>query len=568
MQLYVSSLLFAPTTSDTRQIFGQGLQRYFNLVPRVQEKWGAERLQLEGHERGIAALVFSPEGNVLISSASDNTVKLWETATSEQKLSLDGIDFTGCLAVSADGNTVAVGEADHTVRLWDLMTGEEFQTLRGHDASISVLAFSPDAKTLGSASVDNTVMLWDLTTAKRKRTIKYENRVSAIDFFAGEIKVVSRSDKTVTLWDLATSEQSRNFDHDSSIRTVAVSSGSKVIAVASSDYYFRLWDTATGRETSKLQGHDSISSTTVAFSADSKMVAAGFVDGAVRVWDIETGILRQELIGHTRDISAIAFSPDGRSIASGSIDSSIRLWDVVGERERHDLWELQRGVCAVALSADGKLITSGSDDGTVRLWDTATGLQMLQLEKVEEFDEPIQVIAFGRDGKTVLGHPRHPDEIRLWDTATGKLKHRQKLEKHKLECIGAICAIALSPDGKTVAGCIENTIVTWDVATGDHIWGFRTWSKVHKIAFSDDGNTLQTNIGQLSLGQGLESPSPPAATQPPVVYLDNFESPWIKFRGDDFLWLPQEYRGEHHDNSESLLAIGQASGAISIISFK
>jgi WD40 repeat protein len=47
----------------------------------------------------------------------------------------------------------------------------------------------------------------------------------------------------------------------------------------------RLWDTATGKERRRLQGHDDWT-TSLAISPDGKFLASASLDGTILVWDI------------------------------------------------------------------------------------------------------------------------------------------------------------------------------------------------------------------------------------------------------------------------------------------
>ena len=51
---------------------------------------------------------------------------------------------------------------DETTRLWDVATGEQKETLAGHTSWISTVAFSSDGRTLATGSGDGTVLLWEL----------------------------------------------------------------------------------------------------------------------------------------------------------------------------------------------------------------------------------------------------------------------------------------------------------------------------------------------------------------------------------------------------------------------
>src|SRR5260370_29679915 len=76
-----------------------------------------------------------------------------------------------------------------------------------------------------------------------------------------------------------------------------------------------------------LKGHtDTVES--LAISPDGKTLASGSADNSVKLWDVATGqnttTLKEEAPYLWR---SVAFSPDGKTLASGGFFNKIILWD-------------------------------------------------------------------------------------------------------------------------------------------------------------------------------------------------------------------------------------------------
>src|SRR5262249_19132014 len=60
------------------------------------------------------------------------------------------------------GQTLASGSGDNTIKLWEVVSGQERAALSGHGQAVWRGAFSPDGQTLASGSRDNTIKLWEV----------------------------------------------------------------------------------------------------------------------------------------------------------------------------------------------------------------------------------------------------------------------------------------------------------------------------------------------------------------------------------------------------------------------
>ena len=77
-------------------------------------------------------------------------------------------DYVNSVSFSPDGLTLASGSLDNTVRLWDVASGEEKTKLEGHSDYVNSVSFSPDGLALASGSFDNTVRVWDVASGMER----------------------------------------------------------------------------------------------------------------------------------------------------------------------------------------------------------------------------------------------------------------------------------------------------------------------------------------------------------------------------------------------------------------
>ena len=66
--------------------------------------------------------------------------------------------------------------------------------------------------------------------------------------------------------------------------------------------------------------------TALAVSVDGSLAAVGLMDGSIRLFDVATGREISSLEGHAGVITALKFSPDGSILASGGRDGVVILW--------------------------------------------------------------------------------------------------------------------------------------------------------------------------------------------------------------------------------------------------
>jgi WD40 repeat protein len=461
------------------------------------------------------SVAYSPDGKILAAGGADNRIRLLDAATGKEirrlaghqartfspprnpKSPLDllvgsvGKGNVTSLAFSPDGKTLASGGWDDMVRLWEVATGKQLRKLDAHQAMVARVAFSPDGKVLASrGGLDGVLRLWDPATGAELHKVEGLSRVNPWRFyreaalaFSGDSKTVAASSrKAIVLYDTATGKETRRLEGYRDCMYLVYSPDGKLLASGGLDdvkkekYSLRLWDAATGKELRRCELPKNEPPTCFAFSPQADKLVAAVAETDTFVFDVQSGKVLQRLPHYWA--SRVAYAPDGKAVVSVR-GATVRRWDPDTGKERGlEFVGHQAGVTALALAPGGKLAASGGED--IRLWDLATGKQ------VRRIAAPGTALAFSPDGKSLASVGKGSKTIHVWEAATGK-------ELFKLTGPRLLRAVVFSPDGKLMAsGDEQATVRIWDVATRKqlHEIDLRCGADSLSLAFSPDSKSL------------------------------------------------------------------------------
>jgi WD40 repeat protein len=303
---------------------------------------------LNGHTGTVISLAFSPDGNTLASGGADNAIKVWEVATGQNTITVDGAGANEwCwVAFSPDGKMLVSAGADQKIRLWTIANGKSAGILDAKQkAGFPMVIFSPDNKTIAwGGTCLNTVKLWELSTRKNTATLEgYDAWGILAMLFTSDNKtlVTMGREDGIKLWDVASGKNTSMLKTDSDVRCATFTLDGKSLATVSFPAIvkasgqnvvkdagrIKLWEVTTGKELTSITGYES-AMISVSFSPDGKRLACGSQDGTIKIWDVATGKEFVTLDGHPKGVGALAFSPGGKIMASGSQDGTIILWDL------------------------------------------------------------------------------------------------------------------------------------------------------------------------------------------------------------------------------------------------
>lgn len=277
-------------------------------------------------------------------------------------------------------------------------------------------------------------------------------------------------------------------------------------------------DPATGREVRRFD----VDSAHFALSADGRLLAGAVRDARlVKIWDLSGRLLSS--LDLPRATWSVAFSPDGRQLAADSDGGPLLVWDTrTGERlaslsapclppqselqwsgdgrrlitSSRCVFELATGAVIETDAAGG--LASADREGRRIATATEEGGWVLEGERRQPLVGAAAPVAISPDGRLVAGPldvagPLGVGAFGIWDASTGELRSRLPAS-----CLPVERAL-FSPDSRTVAAVFpRDEWRLYDAVQGRPIqtWNEPDCSDLHwatrepRLAFSPDGRFL------------------------------------------------------------------------------
>ncbi|MFO0800019.1 MAG: protein kinase [Gemmataceae bacterium] len=474
----------------------------------------AEREPLHAHARKTSQVVFTPDGNRLVTAGLGQgwEFRVWDTAKSPWELvrtctdevgsldslvvRADGGRAVGCwrgevrawdlsatpprliwrrhcgayrLAYHPDGRRVLLACNDSVVRVVDAETGGDQDPLRGHANAVEAVAVSRDGTWAASAARDRTVRVWRLPAATDARQFVGGGRVNSAALSPGGAELMTaevdpRGQGAVGRWHARTGARVgvlASFEGDA--QRVRYSPDGRWLVCARRDGVLACWATAGGRpvpawEVKAHGGH--LGAIDLDFDPAARHVLSAGWDQTLKITDLATGRLVREIPTPKRVNWNTCYRPGGKQVAlSCDLDkvenhSSVIVYDADTGREVFRLSDPQVSHAVPRYSPDGRLLYAAVDGVNVGTWDAETARRLPVV--FQGHTGWVQSIAVSGDGRRLLTASRD-GTARIWDAATG----------HELLALRGhtrvVCEAAFTPAGDGILTASEDgTVRIWD----------------------------------------------------------------------------------------------------------
>ncbi len=445
----------------------------------------------------VHSVAWSPDQKLIATAGSDASgrIRLWTAGSGELISKFNGhTEPVVSVVFSPNGEWLLTCSYDETARIWNIKNPEnpeEVQVLEGHSWWVWDGAFSPDfdpankqlANRIVTVSQDGKAIVWKMkTTAQRPQV----TTVSLV-----QDKVSLNKSSTIEMV-----QESTFTGHRGPIYSVAYSPDGTEIATASNDKRVLLWNPAdvpafnldnlllkktVQIDQRVLSGH-SAPVQAVTYSRDGKLLISGGRDNAVKIWDLKNGKSIKTFRGHDSAVRSVDISPDGRQVISGAKDERIILWNVNEYEELrvlngNELVGHEDVILGATFSSDGKKLLTAGRDRTARLWDADSGKSIRVFEEGHDF---LTSKGLFLQGGRILATSAADNSVRLWNVETGT-------QMLRIPDTGRAALIAASPNEKWLVTGYEPKDNNAD--TNGKKWSVLVWNVADLVKASQEKGT-------------------------------------------------------------------------------
>lgn len=289
-------------------------------------------------------------------SSKHGQLLVWEWQSESYILKQQGhLDSMNSLVYSPDGQKIVTTADDGKVKVWDVKSGFCIVTFTEHTSGVSACQFAKKGSVLFTASLDGSVRAWDLIRYRNFRTFTAPSRLSfsslAVDP-SGEVVCAGSPDSfDIHVWSVQTGQLLDQLSgHEGPVSSLAFAGDGNHLVSGSWDRTVRIWSVFGRAQTSEpLQLVSDVLS--VAFRPDGKQVSASTLDGQLSFWNVDDAVQEGNVDGR-RDVSGGRKNSDRTTAANAAGTKAFNR---------------------ITYSADGSCILAAGNSKYICLYDVNTG---------------------------------------------------------------------------------------------------------------------------------------------------------------------------------------------------
>lgn len=447
------------------------------------------RRTINGHTDNVNSVVYSLDGNHILSSSEDGTIKVWDAITfkEERQIQWPNYRFVDATFSHNDSCIIAIAKQNYYYswreevsrdyscyfRIWDALTGDSITTIK-YDKDIASYVINRYDDKIAILTVDGNLDIWSSKTGnlinkinivdkRNKLDDSYRKGIISMDLsHDGERLIAIFDDRVIREFDIYTGKiiVEKELDMHFSYYTTSIkynNDGNRIIII---DY---------DRELIVLNANtlDEIYKTKAYrgeyferfICLDDEIVVLGD-NGNLYVVDNEKGLVLdvKHVVEYNYYNRKIDINPDKIHIVTTD-EKTIMVWeaDTSNDMKEYDYNMLENYNACFAFSPDGTRFTYRYNSNSIIIRDVNTGDSITTLKCDTD---TVKFLTYSHDGKSIVSASCEGN-IQLWNAITGDVLHT--LKGHEK----TVLSVNYSPDDKyIVSASTDSTIRIWNAKTG------------------------------------------------------------------------------------------------------
>lgn len=252
--------------------------------PEWHKPWKLHKV-ISGHLGWVRSVAVEPNNKWFVSGSGDRTIKVWDLASGQLRLTLTGhISTVRGLAVSPRHPYLFSCGEDKMVKCWDLETNKVIRHYHGHLSGVYTLALHPTLDVLVTGGRDGVARVWDMRTRSNIHVLSgHTGTVSSVVCQEADPQVITGSlDSTCRLWDLAAGKSMGVLTHHKKGIRALASHPSEFTFATGSTSSIKQWKCPEGAFMQNFEGQNAIINT-LSVNNDNIMFSGGD-NGSMSFW--------------------------------------------------------------------------------------------------------------------------------------------------------------------------------------------------------------------------------------------------------------------------------------------
>jgi WD40 repeat protein len=459
-----------------------------------------EKVYCVEHDDDVTDALFSPDGQYLITSSADQSVRFWNAANGEF---VRRMDFGGAvLDLDASQSVLAIGREDNYLTLYffdrpDLKPIDYEIVYKVNNvkqpAGVGTVKFSPSGGFLAFGTTRGDVKFWQATNNFFYNGPKHANSTYlAFEFSPDNLWLVSGGGDSLSRLTKRDGTVQYSIPHGDWVEDVAFGPDPSWYVTVSDDNKVRVIETATGAEKMRMSHSDFVQKVDV--SPDGQWIAATGYDKLVRIWDSLSGSLMLEFPLNANG-SALSFNRDGTRIVAADESGAIFIWDISSLYARLNTIAFTEFAHQARFTPSGEYLIVNTDDYNV--WRIPAG-------EVTALKDGTQGVAILRARSLTYDTAISPDSN--WVAVVEKDNVSPQFNRASLASMdgetqiplehgGEVTSVGFTNDSQyTLTAGVNGLLTAWEAGTSNRSFDMDNGEPVLSLAVSPINDLVVTGL--------------------------------------------------------------------------